>query len=80
VKEKVFFVCAQRVQQCSEAKKTIFWSTYGLPDFIFSFLGEVGTSTRKIIRMGGVNLCEKVHFVEGGVLKFISKGIIYTIN
>jgi hypothetical protein len=64
----------------SEAKKTIFWSRYGLPDFIFLFLGELGTCTRKIIRTGGVDLGKKVHFVEGGVLKFISKGIMYTIN
>jgi hypothetical protein len=63
-----------------EANITIFWSRYGLPDFIFLFLGELCTCTRKIICTGGVDLSEKVHFVEGGVLKFISKGIIYTIN
>jgi hypothetical protein len=64
----------------SEAKKTIFWNRYGLPDFIFLFLGELGTCTRKIICMRGVDLGEKVHFVKVGVLEFISKGIIYTIN
>jgi hypothetical protein len=56
VKEKVFPV-SQEGQQCLEAKKTIFGRRYGLPDFIFLLLVELGTCVQnlmftKVVRVG----------------------------
>jgi hypothetical protein len=48
VKQKVFFHCAWEGQQCSEAKKTIFGRRYGLPDFTFLFVVELGTCEQNL--------------------------------
>jgi hypothetical protein len=37
-----------------EAKKAIFWSRYGLKNFIFLFLIELGTCPQNLIPIGRV--------------------------
>jgi hypothetical protein len=44
----------ERDNKVLEAKKTIFWSKYGLRDFIFLFLVELGTCLKNLIPIRGV--------------------------
>jgi hypothetical protein len=41
---------------------------------IFLFLSELGTCPQNLIPRRGVEHCEKIHFLQGGMLKFTHKG------
>jgi hypothetical protein len=80
VEEKVFFHCAQEGQQCFGGQKTIFGHRYGLPDFIFLFLFELGTCVQDLIFTKVVEGCQKYYFPQRGMLKFTYKGRFLTIK
>jgi hypothetical protein len=63
-----------------EAKKTIFWSRYGLRNFIFLFLVELGTCPQNLIPTRRVEHWEKNQFPQLGMLKFTYKGNFLTIK
>jgi hypothetical protein len=46
--------------------------------FIFLFLSELGTCPQILITARGVEHCEKNHFLQGGMLKFIYEGRFLT--
>jgi hypothetical protein len=52
------------------AKKTIFGLRYGLPDFIFLFLVELGICVQNLIFTKVVEGCQKNYFPQRGMLKF----------
>jgi hypothetical protein len=54
VEEKVFLAPAKGGQQCFGVQKTYFYSRYGLWDFKFLFLGELGTCPQNLIPTQGV--------------------------
>ena len=62
------------------AKKTIFGLRYGLPDFIFLFLVELGTCVQNLIFTKVVEGCQKNYFPQRGMLKFTYKGRLLTIK
>jgi hypothetical protein len=45
---------------------------------IFLFLSELGTCPQNLIARRGVEHVEKIHFPEGGMLKFTYKGRFLT--
>jgi hypothetical protein len=55
-------------------KKTIFGCRYGLPDFIFLFLFELGTCVQNLIFTKAMEGCQKNYFPQRGILKFTYKG------
>jgi hypothetical protein len=44
------------------------------------FLGELGTCIQNLIPAGGVEHGEKIHFPQGGMLKFTYKGHFLTLQ
>jgi hypothetical protein len=62
------------------AKKTIFGHRYGLPDFTFWFLVELGTCVQNLIFTKVVEGCQKNYFPQRGMLKFTYKGRFLTIK
>jgi hypothetical protein len=48
--------------------------------FKILFLGELGTCPQNLIFTRGVEHCEKNHFPQGGLQKFICKGRFLTIK
>jgi hypothetical protein len=63
------------------AKKTIFVGRrYGLPDFTFLFLIELGTYVQNLIFTKVVEGCQKNHFSQRGMLKFTYRGRFLTIK
>ena len=54
VDESFFPMCPKGNNRVLEAKKTTFWSKYGLQDFIFLFLVELGTCLQNLIPTRGV--------------------------
>jgi hypothetical protein len=54
VKEKVFSIVPERASSVSRAKKTIFGHKYGLPDFSFLFLIELGPHVQNLTSTRGV--------------------------
>jgi hypothetical protein len=63
-----------------EAKKAIFKSRYGLKDFEFLFLGELGTCQQNLISTRLMKPWKKCHFAQRGMLKFTYKGRYLTIK
>jgi hypothetical protein len=57
-----------------EAKKTIIGCRYGLLDFIFLFLVELGTYVQNLIFTKVVKGWQKNYFPPRGMLKFTYKG------
>jgi hypothetical protein len=76
----VFFHCALEVQQCFGGQKTIFGLRYGLLDFTFLFLVELGTCVQNLIFTKVVEGCQKNYFPQRGMLKFTYKGRFLTIK
>jgi hypothetical protein len=74
-----FYTALERDNNVLEAKKTIFGSRYGLPDFIFLFLFELGTLVQNLIFTKVVEGCQN-HFPQRGMLKFTYKGHVLTIK
>jgi hypothetical protein len=74
VKQKVFSTVLERDSSVSEGLKTIFRRRYGLPDFKFLLLFELGTCVQNIIFTKGVEGCQKNCFPQRGMLKFKYKG------
>jgi hypothetical protein len=70
----------ERYSSVSGAKKTIFGRRYGLPDFTFLFLFELGTCVQNLIFTKVVEGCQKNHFPQRGMLKFTYKGRFLTIK
>jgi hypothetical protein len=64
----------------SVAKKTIIGRRYGLPDFTFLFLVELGTCVKNLIFTKVVEGCQKNNFPQRGKLKFTYKGRFLTIK
>jgi hypothetical protein len=62
------------------AKKTIFGRRYGLPDFTFLFLVELGTCVQNLIFTKVVEGWQKKYFPQKGMLKFTYKGRFLTIK
>jgi hypothetical protein len=60
-------------------KKTIFGLKYGLPDFTFLFLVELGTCVQNLIFTKVVEGCQKKYFPQRGMLKSTYKGRFLTI-
>jgi hypothetical protein len=54
-------------------KKSIFGLRYGLPDFTFLFLVELGTCVQNLIFTKVVEGCQKNYFPQRGMLKFTYK-------
>jgi hypothetical protein len=69
---------AKREGSVSKAKKTIFGRR--LPDFIFLFLFQLGTCAQNLIFIEVVEGCQKIYFLQRGILKFIYKGLFSTIK
>jgi hypothetical protein len=63
-----------------EAKKTIFGRRYGVRDFIFLFLFELGTCVQNLIFTKVVEGCQKIYFPQRSKLKFTYKGCFLTIK
>jgi hypothetical protein len=61
-------------------KETIFGLRYGLPDFIFLFLVELGTCVQNLIFTKVVEGCQNNYFPQRGMLKFTYKGRFLTIK
>jgi hypothetical protein len=61
-KKKVFSSVPERYSSVLEAKKTIFGLRYGLPDFTFSFLVELGTCVQNLIF---TKVAKKIIFRKG---------------
>jgi hypothetical protein len=80
VEEKVFSIAPKRDSSVSEAKKTIFGRRYGLPDFIFLFLFELGICVQNLIFTKVVEYCQNNYFLQRGMLKFTYKGRFLTIK
>jgi hypothetical protein len=70
----------ERYSSVSGAKKTIFGLRYGLPDFTFLFLVELGTCVQNLIFTKVVEGCQKNYFLQRGMLKFTYKGRFLTIK
>jgi hypothetical protein len=60
----------ERDNSVLEAKKTIFERKYGLLDFIFIFLFELGTCVHNLIFTKVVEGCQKNYFLQRDMLKF----------
>jgi hypothetical protein len=73
-------IALKRDNNVSEAKKTIFGCRYGLLDFIFLFLFELGTCVQNLIFTKVVEGCQRNYFLQRGMLKFTYKGHILTIK
>jgi hypothetical protein len=80
VKKKFFSIVPERYSSVSGAKKTIFGRRYGLPDFTFLFLVELGTCEQNLIFTEVVEGCQKNYFPQRGMLKFTYKGRFFTIK
>jgi hypothetical protein len=65
VKKKVFFTVPKRDSSLSGAKKTIFGRRYGLLDFTFLFLVELGTCVQNLTYTRGVEHWENIYFPQG---------------
>jgi hypothetical protein len=70
----------ERDSSVLEAKKTIFGRRYGLPDFIFLFLFELGTCVQNLIFTKVLKGCQKNYFPQRGMLKFTYIGHFLTIK
>jgi hypothetical protein len=77
LKKKFFSPLPKGYNAVLEAQKTIFWNRIGFPDFIFLFLGELGTCLEDLILMRDVEPYENGHFPQGGMLKFTYKGYFF---
>jgi hypothetical protein len=64
----------ERYSSVSGAKKTIFGRRYGLLDFTFLFLVELGTCVENLILTKVVEGCQKNYFPQRGMLKFTYEG------
>jgi hypothetical protein len=62
------------------AKKTIFYSKYGLRDFKLLFLGELGTYQQNLISTRHMESWKKRHFAQRDMLKFTYKGHFLTLK
>jgi hypothetical protein len=80
VKQKVFFHCTREGQQCFGGEKTIFGRRYGLPDFIFLFLFDLGTCVQKSHIHQSCEGLPKIYFLQRGIMKFTYKGRFLTIK
>jgi hypothetical protein len=80
VEENVFYHFSERDSSVLEAKKTIFWHRYGLPDLKFLFIVELGTCVENLIFTKGVEGCQKIYFPRRGMQKFTYKGRFWTIK
>jgi hypothetical protein len=78
--KKFFSTAPERDSSVLEAKKTIFGRRYGLLDFIFLFLLELGTCAPNLIFTKVVEGCQKFYFPQRGMLKFTYKGRFLTIK
>jgi hypothetical protein len=58
-----FYSALERDSSVLEAKKTIFGRRYGLLDFIFLFLFELGTCVQNLIFTKVVEGCQKNYFL-----------------
>jgi hypothetical protein len=70
----------ERYSSVSGATKTISGLRYGLPDFTFLFLVELGTCVENLIFNKVVEGCQKNYFSQRGMLKFTYKGRFLTIK
>jgi hypothetical protein len=68
----------ERYSSVLGAKKTIFGLRYGLWDFTFLFLVELGTCVQNLIFTKVVEGCQKKYFPQRGMLKFTYKGRFLT--
>jgi hypothetical protein len=80
VKEKVFSTVPKRDSSVLDAKKTIFGRRYGLHDFIFLFLLELGTCVQNPMFTKVVEGWQNKYFPPRGRLKFTYKGRLLTIK
>jgi hypothetical protein len=80
VKKKFFSTVPERYSSVLRAKKTIFGHRYGLLDFTFLFLVELGTCGQNLIFTKVVEGCQKDYFPQRGMLKFTYKGLFLTIK
>jgi hypothetical protein len=80
LKKKFFSIVPERYSSVLEAKKTIFGRRYGLPEFKFLFLGELGTCVQNLIFIKVVESCQKFIFRKGGMLKFKYKEWLLSIK
>jgi hypothetical protein len=65
VAEKFFSTVPERYSSVLETKKAIFWCRYGLPDFKFLFVVELGTCVQNLIFTKVVEGCQKIIFHNG---------------
>ena len=72
--KKSFFLVLKTYNSVLKAKKTIFWSRYGVKDFKFLFLGELGTCLPNLIPMRHMEPWGRCHFPQRGMLKFTYRG------
>jgi hypothetical protein len=63
-----------------EAKRTIFGRRFGLPDFIFLFLVELGTCVKNHMFTKVIKGWQKIYFPPRDMLKFTYKGCFLTIK
>jgi hypothetical protein len=70
----------ERYSSVSGAKKIIFGLRYGLWDFTFLFLVELGTCVQNLIFTKVVEGYQKYYFPQRGMLKFTYKGRFLTIK
>jgi hypothetical protein len=70
----------ERYSSVSGAKRAIFGLRYGLLDFTFLFLVELGTCVKNLIFTKVVEGCQKNYFPPRGMLKFTYKGRFLTIK
>jgi hypothetical protein len=61
-----FSTVPERYSSVLEAKKTIFGCRYGLLEFKFLFLGELGTCVQNLIFTKVVEGCQKNYFSQRG--------------
>jgi hypothetical protein len=80
LKKKIFSTAPKRDSSVLEAKKTIFWHWYGLPDLKFLFVVELGTCVQNLIFTKGVEGYQKYYFPQRGMLKFTYKGRFWTLK
>jgi hypothetical protein len=80
VKKKFFSTAPKWYSSDSGAKKTIFRHRYGLPNFTFLFLVELGTCVQNLIFTKVVEGFQKHYFPQRGTLKFTYKGRFLTIK
>jgi hypothetical protein len=70
----------ERYNNILGARKNIFGLRYGLPDFTFLFVVDLGTCVQNLIFTKVVEGCQKNYLPQKDMLKFTYKGRFLTIK